>query len=163
MSFALPFQPVGPLVLFGAGPITTVRPWTLGTFIEELAGQTVRVPDARILGVVNPRALLIESAASFFDRGGPRTTPGLRNRVLVLIRDGALRVAPDTLVTSNVIVVGVARTLVGLQVTGEGPWPSELTRERIRRLEIRAAVLATSVTTPEGVDLTAPESRPRGL
>ena len=58
------------------------------------------------------------------------------------------------LVASTVTVFGVARTVLGVQVTGEIPWPSRLDRQLIDRLEIRAALLATSVQTAEGVELT---------
>jgi hypothetical protein len=103
-----------------------------------------------VVGVFTPQAFLIESATSF------PATLGTRDRILVLVREeGALRVAPDVIVGSNVIVVGVARTLVGMQLTREAPWPQRLTRKEIGRLEVRAAVLATSVRTAEGVELTA--------
>jgi hypothetical protein len=52
------------------------------------------------------------------------------------------------------MVTGVARTLLGVQVTAEVPWPPELTPEVVKRLEIRAAILATSVQTAEGIELT---------
>jgi hypothetical protein len=48
----------------------------------------------------------------------------------------------------------VARTLLGLQVTREVSWPEGLTPEAVQRLEVRAAVLATSVQTAEGIELT---------
>jgi hypothetical protein len=58
------------------------------------------------------------------------------------------------LVGSDVTVHGTARTLLGLQVTNEVPWPEILTRDVTKRFEIRAAVLATSVQTADGVELT---------
>ena len=36
-------------------------------------------------------------------------------------------------------VLGTARTLLGMQVTGEVPWPPILTRDVTERYEIRAA------------------------
>jgi hypothetical protein len=51
-------------------------------------------------------------------------------------------------------VEGIARTLLGMQVTGEVPWPARLDRETVERLEIRAAILATSVHTADGIELT---------
>jgi hypothetical protein len=72
----------------------------------------------------------------------------------VLVDAGALRVSAASIVGSNVRVVGVARTPLGIQVTGEVPWPPELTPEVVKRFEIRAAVLATSVQTADGVELT---------
>jgi stage V sporulation protein SpoVS len=35
-------------------------------------------------------------------------------------------------------------------------WPAVLTREAVKRLDIKAAVLARSVRTPEGIDLVVP-------
>jgi hypothetical protein len=129
----------------------TVRPAALASLIDELAGRAVRVPTSRVVGVFNPRAFLIESAMSL------PAMLGNRDRILVLVDEGAaLRIAPGTIVGSNVVVFGVARTLIGMQVTSEVPWPPELTQDHVKRLEVRAAVLATSVQSPEGVELTAP-------
>ena len=148
-----------------AEPINTVRPSALAFLIENLAGQTLRIRHARVVGVLNPRVLLIESATSF------PAMLGTRDRVLVLLAGGAaLRVAPATLVGASVTVLGIARTLLGVQVTNEVSWPSELTREAVNRLEIRAAVLASSVQTADGVELTdrtspnppAPSAAPTG-
>jgi hypothetical protein len=125
-----------------------VRPSTLASQIGELAGHAVRVPYSRVVGVVNPRVLLIDTASRL------PALPGNRGRVLVLIEPGPLRVSPDIVVASTVTVLGVARTLLGMQVGAEVPWPTELRPEDIERLEIRAAVLATSVQTPEGIELT---------
>jgi hypothetical protein len=41
-----------------------------------------------------------------------------------------------------------------MQVAAEVPWPAELDRKRIERPKIRAAVLATPIRTPEGIELT---------
>jgi hypothetical protein len=38
-------------------------------------------------------------------------------------------------------------------VSREVPWPPELSPELVKRLEIRAVVLAESVETPDGVNL----------
>jgi hypothetical protein len=100
--------------------------------------------------VFNPRAFLIESAASIPE------AMGMRHRLVVLVDDRAtLRVAPRAIVGSNIVIFGVARTLLGVQVTSEAPWPQELSTEAVKRLEVRGAVLASSVQTPEGVELTA--------
>lgn len=141
-------QTAAPIDL-GGDVISTVRPSTLASLIDELAGRTVRVRKARVVGVLNPRAFLIESATLL------PATLGMRDRILVLVDERAtLRVTPAAIVGSSVVVVGVARTLLGMQVTGEVPWPSELTAEVVKRLEVRGAVLARSVQTAEGVDLT---------
>jgi hypothetical protein len=127
----------------------TVRPSALASFIDELAGRMVRVRNARVVGMFNPRAFLIESATSV------PVMLGTRNRLLVLVDEStALRVAPATIVGSNVIVFGVARTLLGVRVTSEVTWPPELAENVVKRLEVRGAVLAISVQTAEGVELT---------
>jgi hypothetical protein len=126
----------------------TVRPEALASLIEELAGFTVRVPYARVVGLFDSRSFLVDSAMRL------RPSPGHRDRILVLVDDAALRVPAETLVASTVTVEGVARTLLGMQVTREAPWPSLLDPDRLKRLDVRAAVLATSVRTAEGVELT---------
>lgn len=126
----------------------TVRPAALAGLIGELAGFDVTVPYARVVGVFDSRAFLIDSAV--------RHQPALgeRDRILVVVNDGALRVPAETLVASTVTVVGVARSILGMQAGGDAPWPAQLDRDALKRLEVRAAVLATSVHTPEGVELT---------
>jgi hypothetical protein len=124
----------------------TVRPGTLASLVDSLAGGSVRLPYARVVGVFDPRVFLIETQ-----------TPLLpiidRNRVLVFIESGTLRVDPAVLVASTVTVSGVARTLLGMQANHDVPWPAVLTRDAVKRLEVKAAVLARSVRTPEGIDL----------
>jgi hypothetical protein len=132
-----------------AEAIKTVRPSALAHLIDRLAGEKVSVRNARVVGVLTPRIFLIESATA-----APAML-GTRDRILVLIGGGAsLRVSPDMIVGASVIVVGVARTLLGVQVSREVSWPAELTRDVVERLEIRAAVLATSIHTADGVELT---------
>jgi hypothetical protein len=132
----------------------TLRPMTVVDSIDELAGQSVRILNARVVGVFEPRAFLIESATRY------PATLGFRDRVLVLIEAGSLRVAPEVLVGSTVTILGVARSLLGARVSPELPWPRKLDRNLVERLEVRAAVLATSVQTPEGTELTQPLGGP---
>jgi hypothetical protein len=66
---------------------------------------------------------------------------------------GSLLVNPVTLVGSTVKITGIARTVLGAQVTREVAWPRELTPDVVKRYEIRAAVLSPSVQTPDGVEL----------
>jgi hypothetical protein len=127
-----------------------VRPGMLAAQISELAGHAVKVPYARVVGVFNPRAFLIDTTTLL-----PPIT-GHRARVLVLVERGGLTVSPTSIVASTVTVAGVARTLLGVQVSREVPWPTELNPEAVERLEVRAAVLATSVQTADGVELTRP-------
>ena len=124
-----------------------VRPAILADAIEELAGFDVNVSHARVVGVLNPRVFVVDTETRL-------SSIGFRDRVVIFIGSGELRVPSTIIVGSTVRVSGVARTLVGMQVTREVPWPAELDRDMVKRLEIRAAVLATSVKTAEGTELT---------
>ena len=125
-----------------------LHPGGLARLIDEVGGRPVTLPRARVIAVLNPQVLLIESASPL------QATSGMLDRVLVLIGGAELRVDAASLSGADVHVAGTARTLLGAQVTGEVPWPRQLTPDMIKRLEIRAAVLATSVRTADGVELT---------
>jgi hypothetical protein len=137
----------------------TVRPDALAALVDTLAGRSIRVPSTRVVGVFDPRVFLVESQA--------RLLPLVdRNRVLVFIEPGRLRVEPALLVGSTVTLFGVARTLLGMQVNADVPWPTVLTPDDVKRLDIRAAILAKSVQTPEGIDLvvrSSPNPKPTQL
>lgn len=134
--------------LIGREMRLTIRPSMLADNIEYLAGREVTILNARVVGVFEPNAFLIESATR-----EPQSL-GMRDRVLVLIERGALRISPEVLVASTVKVIGVARSLLGMKVSAEVPWPARLDPNLVHRLEVRASVLATSVQTPEGIELT---------
>jgi hypothetical protein len=134
------------------GSTVTVRPATLAATIEELAGWNVSVPYARVVGVFNPRVLVVDTATTL------PPVVGHRHRLLVLVEGGSLNVPATLIVGSTVTISGVARTLLGVQVTREVPWPPEITPDLVKRLEIRGAVLARSVHTAEGVALTSAET-----
>jgi hypothetical protein len=132
-----------------ADPVDTVlNPSALVRLIDEIGGRRVKVVQAKVIAVLNPRAFLVESDAFL------EALPGRYDRVLVLIDDGALRVDATAITDRTVRVNGIARTLLGLQTTKEVPWPPELTRDVLKRYEIRGAVLARSVQTADGVELT---------
>lgn len=135
-----------------ANAAITIRPDTLSALIEELAGYNVNIRHARVVGVFDPRVLVVDTASVL------RPILGHRDRVVVFIEKGALRIPAASLVGSAVRISGTARTLLGIQTTAEVPWPSDLRPEVVERLEIRAAILATSVRTAEGVELTAAEA-----
>jgi hypothetical protein len=150
-------RPVPPLrPLASRSPVVSARqpasinlhPGGLARLIDEVGGRLVTLPRARVIAVLNPQILLIESASPL------QATIGMLDRVLVLIGGAELRVDAASLREADVYVVGTARTLLGAQVTGEVAWPRELTPDMVKRLEIRAAVLATSVRTADGVELT---------
>jgi hypothetical protein len=126
----------------------TVRAAMLSAHLNEFAGRPLRVTQGRVVGVFQPSAFLIEPATPYLK------AMGLRDRVLVLIESASLRVPAELIVGSTVTVTGIARTLIGIQVTREVPWPPELRPEAVERLEICGALLASSVQTPEGTELT---------
>jgi hypothetical protein len=129
---------------------TRLHPGAFAELIDEVGGRQVQLPRAKVLVVLNPQAFLVESASIL------PAMVGSYDRVLVLVdaSSGALRVDPALLVGSNVTVRGMARTLLGMQVSGEVPWPPILTRQVTDRFEIKAVVLASSVQTADGVELT---------
>ena len=138
----------------GTPPIT-VRPSALSQVVSELAGSPVNVPRARILWVVDTHAVVIESD-SLFD-----PTWRDRGRVLVLLeRNRSLAIPRSPVSIAPVNVVGIARTLLGIQAAQDVPWPQALTRREIERLGIRAAILASSVRTADGVELTSSAAAP---
>ena len=132
-----------------------LRPTMLAYNVEEIAGLDVRIQNARVVRVFEPHAFVIEPATRYEEEKGSR------NRILVLIDSGKLRVPDDKIVASIVNVIGVARTLAGVQVSAEVAWPAELNRDLVRQIEVRAAVLATSVATSDGVELTDRSGPPK--
>jgi len=133
----------------GTPPIE-MHPFALAQSVGELAGYPVNVPRARILWVIDQHAVVIESDSSF----GPTWRD--RGRVLVLVRrDRSLAIPRPPVAIAPVTIVGVARTLLGVQAAHDVPWPESLTRHEIERLDIRAVILASSVQTADGVELTS--------
>ena len=128
--------------------LVTLRPAMLASSIEEVAGLNVRILNARVARVFDPHAFVIEPVTRYEE------VEGSRDRILVLIDSGKLRVPNDAIVASIVNVIGTARTLAGVQVSAEVAWPAELNHDLVRRLEVRGAVRATSVATPDGIELT---------
>src|SRR5262245_42280832 len=138
----------------GTPPIP-VRPSALAQVRSELAGSPVNVQRARIIWVVDPHAVVIESDSQF------DPTWRDRGRVLVVLeRDRFLSIPRPPVAIAPVNVVGIARTLLGIQAAQDVPWPQALTRREIDRLGIRAAILASSVRTSDGVELTSSTAPP---
>jgi hypothetical protein len=138
----------------GTPPIT-VRPSALAQIVSELAGSPVSVQRARILWVVDSHAVVIESD-SLFD-----PTWRDRDRVLVVLeRNRSLSIPRSPVAIAPINVVGIARTLLGIQAAQDVPWPQALTRREIDRLRVRAAILASSVRTSDGVELTSSTAAP---
>jgi hypothetical protein len=74
--------------------------------------------------------------------------------VLVLVERGTLAIPRPPVATAPITITGQASTLLGIQAGRGVDWPPALTHELVDRLEIRAAILASSVQTPERVELT---------
>jgi hypothetical protein len=127
-----------------------LHPGALAQMIDELGGHEISLLRAKVVSVLNPQALLVESAGSL------EPARGFLNRVIVLIQGGTIRLAPRTLVGTTVRVTGRARTVHGIQVSREVAWPPELTADVVRRYEIRAAILTSAVSTSDGVGLVTP-------
>jgi hypothetical protein len=127
---------------------TVLHPSALVRLIDEIGGRRVKVVKAKVIAVLNPRAFLVQTEMLL------DPLPGNYDRVLVLIDEGALRIEANEILDANVRINGIARTLLGLQTSREVPWPHELTKDVLKRYEIRAAVLARSVQTTDGVELT---------
>ena len=128
-------------------PPIRVQPAALAQLIDRLGGREVNLLGAKVISLLNPQALLIESA------GALEPAPGFLNRVVVLVHGGRIRVPRTSLVGATVEVTGVARSVLGMQVSREVAWPPELTDDVVRRYEIRAAILSSTVQTPDGVQL----------
>jgi hypothetical protein len=126
----------------------TIRAGMLAALVDELAGRHVRILNGSVVGVLEPHAFLIEPATTYLK---PK---GFRDRLVVLIDSGELRVPDKLIVGATVTVTGIARTLLGVQVTRDVPWPAELHPENVERWEVRGAVVADSVQTPDGAELT---------
>jgi len=138
----------------GTPPIS-VRPSALAQIVSELAGSPVNVQRARILWVIDSHALVIESD-SVFD-------PTWRDhgRVLVLLeRNRSLSIPRPPVAIAPVNIIGIARTLLGIQAAQDVPWPPALTRREIERLRVRAAILASSIRTSDGVELSSSTPAP---
>ena len=131
-------------------PPIPVLPFALAQMVGELAGYPVAVQRARLLWIVDAHAVVIESDSPLH--------PEWRDhgRVLVLTtRERSLAIPRPPIAIAPITVVGVARTLLGVQAGYDVPWPEPLTRRVVDRLDIRAAILASSVRTADGVELTS--------
>jgi hypothetical protein len=127
--------------------LVTIHPATLGQAIDEFAGLRVRIPNARIASVLDPRAFVIESPWRY-DVG-----QGFRDRTLVLLDGASLRLTGEQAAESTVTILGVAKTIAGTRLLTAPSWPALLDRERMKQLEVRAVVIATSVQTADGAEL----------
>jgi hypothetical protein len=126
----------------------TVSPATLGYIVDEFAGLRVRVPKARVTTIFDPRAFVVESV---WLHGSGR---GFHDRILVLTEGAGLRVTQEHLAGSTVTILGVAKSILGTRLLTSPPWPAALNSQLMDQLEVRAVIIATSVQSTEGDELT---------
>ena len=87
-----------------------------------------------MLWVVNPHAVIVEPDSSMDPRWRDR------NRVLVLLQRGkSLAIKSPPIAIGPVTIVGVARTLLGVEAGHDVPWPEALTPRELDRLDIRTS------------------------
>jgi hypothetical protein len=119
-------------------PAVRLRVDTLASFINNLAGLRVRIVSGVVSDIASPRVFTLRSE---------RRTRGTAEVAIVLpsgsavVREGA-----------PVIVTGIARTLLGAEMSKEQPLPVLTDAER-DALGKGAIVVASSVDAPGGVHL----------
>ena len=116
--------------------------------LEVFAGRDVRLLNGHVVGVIEPGAFLIEPETPYMK------PMGMRDRLLVLTAPAGVRVPEAMFVGATVTVTGIVRSMLGVQVTRETAWPERLDSKLAERLEVRAVVLARSVQTLDGTELT---------
>jgi hypothetical protein len=111
--------------------------------IDTIAGHRVRILDARVLDVVEPRVILVEANTHY------RTLRGQRDRVLVFAADGGDANGAQLAIGSPVIVEGIARTLLSVRATSDVSWPASLDADDVKELEVRGAIVRAAIVTAE--------------
>lgn len=147
LSAVPPQQPsLAAVAAQGAMPIVLHAPSLLDS-IDTIAGQHVRVLDARVLEIIEPRAILVEANTHY------RTLRGQRDRILVFTADrGDANVGPLA-IGSPVIVEGIARTLLSVRATSDVAWPASLDPDDVNELEVRGAIVRAAIITAEGTEI----------
>jgi len=115
--------------------------------IDTIAGHRVQIQDARVLEVLDPRAIIVEANTHY------RTIRGQRDRILVFVAEGRDRNLAQFAVGAPVVIEGIARTLLSLRATNEVPWPAGLEADDVKELEVRGAVVAAEISTAEGTTI----------
>jgi hypothetical protein len=111
--------------------------------IDTIAGQRVRILDARVLEVIEPRVILVEANTHY------RALRGQRDRFLVFVSDGSDANGAQLAMGSRVIVEGTARTLLSIRTTSDVSWPASLDSDDVKDLEVRGAVIRAAILTAE--------------
>lgn len=118
-----------------------LRPDTLATFINDLAGLRVRLIRGVVDEIVSPRVFTLRNER-------PTRYPFQPNRVAIVVEAGSVVVRKG----APLVVTGMARTLIGAEQDSLRPLPSlnEKERQVVAKFPI---VMASSVQAPEGVQL----------
>lgn len=118
-----------------------LRPDTLATFINDLAGMRVRLIRGVVDEVVSPRVFTLRNERKM-------RYPFQPNTVVVVVEAGTAGVRQG----APLVVTGTARTLLGAENDALRPLPSlnEKERQVVAKFPI---VMASSVQAPDGVQL----------
>ena len=119
-----------------------VRPDTLALFINDVAGLRVRVVSGVVNGIASPRVFTV--------RNEPNARyPHRANEVAVVVNSGNAVLREG----APVVVTGIARTVLGAETVSD-PSLTETERSAVAKLPV---VMASSVQTPDGVQLIRPK------
>lgn len=128
-----------------AGPAAIrLRPDTLAIFFNNVAGLRVRVVSAVVDGIASPRVFTLKN------EHGARY-PRRPNEVAIFVDGGNAVVRQG----APVVVIGIARTLLGAELNTERPL-SGLTDSERNVIDKLPLVMASAVDTPDGVHLIRP-------
>ena len=118
-----------------------LRPDTLATFINDLAGLQVRLVGGVVDEIASPRVFVLKN-----ERGG--RYPFQPNRVAIVVDTGSAFIRER----APVFVTGIARTPLGAEMDANLPLRSlnENERKVVAKLPL---VVTSSVETPDGVQL----------
>jgi hypothetical protein len=127
-----------------APPAIRLRPDTLALFFNDVAGLRVRVVSAVVDGIASPRVFTLKN-----ERGA--RYPRRPNEVAIFVDGGNAVVRTG----APVVVIGIARTLLGAELNAERPL-SGLTDSERSVIDKLPLVMASAVDTPDGVHLIRP-------
>jgi len=121
-----------------------LRPGTLALFSNDIAGLRVSLVNGVVHKIASPRVFTLKN-----ERSG--RFPYWPNEVAVVVDSGGTTVREG----AAVVVTGTARTLLGAEMDSTQPLSSltESERKLVAKLPL---VLASSVQTPDGVQLVRP-------
>jgi len=125
-------------------PAIRLRPDTLALFFNNVAGLRVRVVSAVVDGIASPRVFTLKNESGL-------RYPRRPNEVAIFVDSGNAVVRQG----APVVVIGIARTLLGAEMNTERPL-SGLTDSERNIIDKLPLVMASSVDTPDGVHLIRP-------